>query len=119
MKSDEPAALSLEYYVVGFFDLLGQQDHLRRITGLPNESDPTSMAKARDDLRNTYGAVTAMRHWFRDAFDTYARKPLPEAAALHRTYVSAVEGCKRNVSLDNIDKIARALRVKAADLLKE
>jgi transcriptional regulator with XRE-family HTH domain len=42
-----------------------------------------------------------------------------EKIGFHRTYVSAVEGCKRNVSLDNIDKIARALRVRAADLLKE
>ena len=42
-----------------------------------------------------------------------------EKIGFHRTYVSAVEGCKRNVSLDNIDKIARALKVRAADLLKE
>ena len=42
-----------------------------------------------------------------------------EKIGFHRTYISAVEGCKRNVSLDNIDKIAKALKVKAADLLSE
>ena len=42
-----------------------------------------------------------------------------EKIGFHRTYVSAVEGCKRNVSLDNIDKIAAALGVKVAILLSE
>ena len=42
-----------------------------------------------------------------------------EKIGFHRTYVSAVENCKRNVSLDNIDRISMALRVKAADLLEE
>ena len=42
-----------------------------------------------------------------------------EKIGFHRTYVSAVEGRKRNVSLDNIDRIAKALKVKAADLLRE
>lgn len=42
-----------------------------------------------------------------------------EQIGFHRTYVSAVEGCKRNVSLDNIDKIAAALKVSPATLLTE
>jgi transcriptional regulator with XRE-family HTH domain len=42
-----------------------------------------------------------------------------EKIGFHRTYVSAVEGCKRNVSLDNIDKIAAALNVSPATLLTE
>lgn len=40
-----------------------------------------------------------------------------EKIGFHRTYVSAVEGGKRNVSLDNIDKIATALKVSPATLL--
>jgi len=42
-----------------------------------------------------------------------------EKIGFHRTYVSAVEGCKRNVSLDNIDKIASALGTTPAILLSE
>jgi len=42
-----------------------------------------------------------------------------EKIGFHRTYVSAVEGCKRNVSLDNIDKIATALGTTPAILLSE
>lgn len=38
---------------------------------------------------------------------------------LHRTYISSIERCNRNVSIDNIEKIANALHVTSADLLKE
>ncbi len=38
---------------------------------------------------------------------------------LHRTYISDVERCNRNISIDNIAKIAAALEVSPADLLKE
>ncbi len=38
---------------------------------------------------------------------------------IHRTYISDIERCSRNVSIDNIAKIAAALNVTAADLLKE
>ena len=41
-----------------------------------------------------------------------------EKIGFHRTYVSALEGCKRNVSLDNIEKIAKALKVKPTELLE-
>ena len=37
---------------------------------------------------------------------------------LHRTYLSDIERCSRNVSIDNIAKIAKALKVDASDLLK-
>lgn len=38
---------------------------------------------------------------------------------LHRTYISDVERNNRNISIDNIEKIANALNVAPADLLKE
>ena len=37
----------------------------------------------------------------------------------HRTYISDIERCNRNVSIDNIEKIAKALHITASDLLKE
>ena len=37
---------------------------------------------------------------------------------LHRTYISDVERCNRNISIDNIAKIAKALEVMPEDLLK-
>ncbi|OGG13320.1 transcriptional regulator [Candidatus Gottesmanbacteria bacterium RIFCSPHIGHO2_01_FULL_39_10] len=37
---------------------------------------------------------------------------------LHRTYISDIERGQRNVSLDNIDKLAKALNIKITKLLE-
>lgn len=38
---------------------------------------------------------------------------LADSAGLHRTYISAVERGKRNISIDNIEKVALTLKVDA------
>lgn len=38
---------------------------------------------------------------------------------LHRTYISDIELGKRNVSLENIDRIATALGISISELFKE
>jgi hypothetical protein len=70
----KPDSISLQYYVVGFFDLLGQQEILRSIRALPDRNDEAALAKTRDALKNTYGAVSQMRMSFFDAFNAYKRK---------------------------------------------
>lgn len=46
-----------------------------------------------------------------------SQENLAEVAGLHRTYVGSVERGERNVSLDNIVRLAAALEVPPADLL--
>lgn len=48
-----------------------------------------------------------------------SQEELAYRCGLHRTYISDVERCKRNISIDNIEKVATALSVLPADLLKE
>jgi transcriptional regulator with XRE-family HTH domain len=43
---------------------------------------------------------------------------LAELAGLHRTYVGSVERGERNISIDNIERLAKALGIEPADLLK-
>ncbi len=52
----------------------------------------------------------------RDALD-WSQENLAEQAGLHRTYVGAIEREERNVSIDNLDRIARAFRIPIAELL--
>ena len=48
-----------------------------------------------------------------------SQERLGELADLHRTYVSSVERCHRNIGIDGIERIAKALKMKLADLLQE
>lgn len=48
-----------------------------------------------------------------------SQEELAYRCGLHRTYISDVERGNRNISIDNIEKIANALSVRPADLLME
>lgn len=48
-----------------------------------------------------------------------SQEKLAELADLHRTYVSGVERAQRNIGIDGIGKIARALKMKLSELLTE
>ena len=46
-----------------------------------------------------------------------SQEALADKADLHRTYISDIERFQRNISLDNIQKLAKALEVKPYELL--
>ena len=48
-----------------------------------------------------------------------SQERLAELAGLHRTYVGSVERGERNISIDNMERVARAVGVNVADLLQE
>lgn len=48
----------------------------------------------------------------------WSQEELARKAELHRTYIGSIERNERNVSLINIQRIARALNVEAGDLIK-
>jgi len=47
-----------------------------------------------------------------------SQEDLAHMAGLHRTYVGLVERGECNISIDNIERLARALGVEATELMK-
>lgn len=47
-----------------------------------------------------------------------SQEALADLAGLHRTYVGSVERGERNISIDNIQRLAQALDLDPADLLR-
>lgn len=68
-----------------------------------------------EEIRVAYGkAVRAIRQ-----DKKISQEELADICGLHRTYISDIELGKRNVSLENIDKIAYALQVKKSEFFVE
>lgn len=49
--------------------------------------------------------------------NNWSQDELAKRAGLHRTYIGSIERSERNVSLINIERIAKALKVKISDLI--
>lgn len=47
-----------------------------------------------------------------------SQEKLAEYAGLHRTYIGMVERAERNITLVNMEKIAKALKVEIKDLVE-
>ncbi len=48
-----------------------------------------------------------------------SQEELAERAGVHRTYIGMIERAEKNITLENIEKIAKALGLKLGSLFKD
>lgn len=64
------------------------------------------------DIKKIFGKqIRALRE-----ANNISQEKLADLCGLHRTYISDVERGERNISIENIKKIADALNIKISDL---
>ena len=68
--------------------------------------------KSQSDVKQRFGKAIRRRRRELDL----SQEELAERAELHRTYVSDIERGDRNPSLENIEKLAKALNIKVSAL---
>lgn len=78
--------------------------------GMPSKSSPRSLPKARAR------AAANIRRLRTD--QGLSQEQLAEAAEFHRTYVSQLERCVTNISIDGLERLAQALGVDIVELLQ-
>jgi len=70
------------------------------------------ISNAQPDIKQRFGKAVRRRRRELDM----SQEELAERAELHRTYISSIERGDRNISLENIEKVTRALEISIADL---
>jgi len=50
--------------------------------------------------------------------NNWSQEEFAKKAGLHRTYIGSIERSERNISLINIERIAKALKVNISDLVE-
>lgn len=48
-----------------------------------------------------------------------SQEGLADLAGVHRTYIGMIERAEKNITLENIEKIAKALNIDISELLKK
>lgn len=68
--------IEVGYHAVVFIDLMGQQEHLRKLTSLPSKNNPEQYQELVNTLKSTYGAVNSMRQSFNKFFEGFGKKSI-------------------------------------------
>jgi len=70
-----------------------------------------SSTKARATFAHNLKAVRRARN--------LSQEDLANKAGLHRTFVGSVERAERNISIDNMERLASALKCRLVDLMND
>lgn len=81
-----------------------------RLGLMPSKSSPPSLPSARDRVAANIRRLRKEKE--------LSQEELAEVAEFHRTYVSQLERCVTNISIDGLERLAQALEVDITELLK-
>jgi transcriptional regulator with XRE-family HTH domain len=77
---------------------------------MPSTPPPSSLPSARNRIAANIRRLRAAKG--------LSQEQLAEVAEFHRTYVSQLERCVTNISVDGLERLALALDVDITDLLQ-
>jgi len=49
----------------------------------------------------------------------FSQEELASRASVHRTYIGMIERAEKNITLENIEKVAKALNLKLSDFFRD
>lgn len=81
-----------------------------RLGGMPSKSSPRSLPSARERVALNIRRLRTDQE--------LSQEQLAEVADFHRTYVSQLERCVTNISIDGLERLAQALGVDIIELLQ-
>lgn len=76
---------------------------------MPSKSSPSSLPNARNRIAANIRRLRTAKG--------LSQEQLAEVAEFHRTYVSQLERCVTNISVDGLERLADALEVDITELL--
>jgi hypothetical protein len=68
---DKKAVLEINYYLVAFIDILGQQEVMKEFKGLPDTNNKEQMAQFINIAKNTFGLIDSFHQSFNTYFDAF------------------------------------------------
>ncbi len=71
---DKNSNLELNYYLVAFIDVLGQQNALQKMSRLPDQTNEKEMLEFRTAIKSTVGNIYSFHDFFKRYFDSYNRQ---------------------------------------------
>lgn len=71
---DKKSDLEMNYYLVAFIDVLGQQDALQKISRLPDKNNKEEMLEFQTAIKSTVGNIYSFHDFFKRYFDSYIQK---------------------------------------------
>jgi hypothetical protein len=70
---DKESLLEINYYIVAFIDILGQQDALKKFKGLPNDNSRKEKDEFLAIVKSTFGVINNFSLTFKSYFDEFMK----------------------------------------------